>query len=211
MWAKAGRILGVTNTFFASRTRRKDTVSVLAGREISELEACSLKLGWNIKKDRHAVLVMIDANLHEIEFEGRLHRFIQNKPELADKAVVTKVYKCSAYARLVTDHGRSGQVFVGFKPTNSAPVAPSVTSSDSITTADEAWLTISHAGTWNTGTYDPLPLYTPLVTLRQITPKEPSIGYRDRMPPEITDTQDMEDYIPPWGELDEQGDEVDPE
>jgi len=47
---------------------------------------CSLKLAWDIKKDRHAALVMINANRHEIEFEGCLHNFIRDKSELAKKA-----------------------------------------------------------------------------------------------------------------------------
>jgi hypothetical protein len=41
---------------------------------------------------------------------------------------------------------------------------------------------------------------------KQITPKEPAVGYRDgRLPPEIIDTENMADYR---GELDEQGNEI---
>jgi hypothetical protein len=199
---------GSNRHFFASRSRRKDTVSALTA-DISELQACSLKLGWDIKKDRHAVLVMIEANHHEIKFEGRLHKFIQNRPELADKAFVTKVYRCSAYAQLITDYGQSGRVCVGFKATPAT--VPTAEPSGSVALGEDVWQTISQAGAWNTGIYHPSALYTPLVTLRQITPKEPTTGYRDRLPPAITDEQEMEDYIPPWGELDEEGDEVDPD
>lgn len=186
--------------------------ALYSNREVAELADCPLKLGWDIKKDRHVVLVMIDANHHEIEFEGRLHKFIQNQPLLADKAFVTKVYRCSAYAHLITEHGQSGRVCVGFKPSSSNAAIPTITPLESSTQANETWQTIGEAGTWTTGSYHPSPpLYTPLATLRQITPKEPTTGYRDRLPPEITDDQEMEDYIPPWGELDEQGDEIDPD
>lgn len=179
--------------------------------EIPALAGCSPKLGWDIKKDRHAALVMIDANHHEIAFEGRLHKFIQNKPELADKAFVTKVYHCSAYAQLVTDYGQSGQVYVGYKTSDSTPTfTPAGSASDLGAGAERRWLTSTHPGKWTTGAIQNAPAaYTPLVTLRQITPKEPTLGFRDRLPPEITDDQEMQNYIPPWGELDEQGEEID--
>jgi hypothetical protein len=154
---------------------------------------------------------MIDANHHEIAFEGRLHRFIQDKPELADKAIVTKVYRCSAYAQLITDHGQSGQIYVGFKAGDSAPAgtSPTVISSAGV---DQAWQTFSQVGNWITGRYQSTPPpYTPLATLRQIRPKEPTIGYRDIISPEISDDDEMANYILPWGELDEQGAEIDPD
>jgi hypothetical protein len=150
---------------------------------------------------------MIDANRHELEFEGRLHRFIQDKPEVVEKAFVTKVYYCSAYAQLITDYGQSGQVYVGFKGSNSTPTAtPAVSASDASNGVNPTWLT---SGTWTTGKYCAWPPpYTPLATLRQVTPKEPAKGYRGSSLPEIPDDQEMEDYIPPWCELDEQGDEI---
>jgi len=180
------------------------------GRDIPTLAGCSPKLGWDIKKDRHAALIMINANHHEITFEGRLHKFIQNLPELADKAVVTKVYRCSAYAQLVTDHGKSGQVYAGFKDNNnSAPSTPNSAASSS-SGVDQAWQTFSHIGNWNTGAHpSSSSLYTPLVTIRQIRPKGPTTGYRDPIPPPITDEEEMQDYILPWGDLDEHGDEID--
>jgi hypothetical protein len=182
-------------------------------REISDLAECSLKLGWDIKKDRHAVLVMIDANHHEIEFEGRLHKFLQNKSELADKAVVTKVYRCSAYAQIVTECGRSGRIYVGLKAnSNSVPsgTTPTMMSSGSAE-VHHMWKTFSQTGNWCTGNYHPSPPYTPLATLRQIRPKEPTSGFRDLIPPAISDDEEMDNYIPSWGELDEEGNEIDPE
>jgi hypothetical protein len=172
---------------------------------------CSLKLAWDIKKDRHAALVMINANRHEIEFEGCLHNFIRDKSELAKKAFVTKVYRCSAYARLITDRGRSGQVYVGFKGNNfiAADTTPTLVSSDGV---DQAWQTVSHAGDWITGRYQAMPPpYTPLATLRQISPKGPTTGYRNMTLPETSDEEGMEDYVLPWGTLDEEGNEFDPD
>jgi hypothetical protein len=152
---------------------------------------------------------MADANHHEIEFEGRLHRFLQDQPELADSAVVTKVYQCSAYAQLITDHGQSGQVYVGFKAGNPTDAVPTAASSAGV---EQAWQTFSQTGQWSTGIHHAsTPPYTPLATIRQIRPKEPTMGFRDPIPPEITDTSEMENYIPPWGELDEEGDEIDPD
>jgi hypothetical protein len=214
--------------FDASPGKRRASSNIPAhlpsDSEIPALAECSLKLAWDIKKDRHAAIVMIDANHHEIEFEGILHRFIQDKPAVADKAFVTKVYRCSAFARLLTDYGQTGQVYVGFNgntnttpsssttPTPTPTPTPSGSASDVGSGVNRQWLTSSQPGTWTTGRYsDGPPHYTPLATLRQITPKDPTIGYRDAMPPVITDKREMEDYIPPWGELDEQGDEVDPE
>ena len=191
---------------------------VFSDSEIPALAACSPKYAWDIKKDRHAAIIMIDANHHEIEFEGRLHKFIQTKPDMVDKAFVTKVYRCAAFAQLLTDYGQSGRVYAGFKgntnatPSSSTTPTPSGSASDVGSAVNREWVTSSQPGTWTTGRRSDGPRpYTPLATLRQITPKEPSIGYRDAMPPVITDEREMEDYIPPWGELDEQGDEVDPE
>jgi hypothetical protein len=181
-------------------------------REIPAIAECCPKLGWDIKKDRHAALVMIDANHHEIRFEGRLHRFIQNKPEVADKAFVTKVYRCSAYARLITEHGRSGQIYVGYKANIDSTSTTSIATSTSSTGAAQAWQVFSDAGNWSTGPYHPSPpAYTPLVTIRQITPKEPASGFREPIPPAIADADEMQDYILPWGDLEEDGEEVDPD
>jgi len=203
--------LGSNRSFFASRTRRKDTFSIITA-EIPALVECSPKLGWNIKKDRHSALVMIDSNHHEIKFEGRLHKFIQDKPELADNAFVTKVYRCSAYARLITDQGRTGQIYVGFKPNGDPDSTPPIATTSSSIGAAQVWQAFSEAGDWGTGTYHPSPPpYTPLVTIRQITPKEPSSGFREPIPPPIADADEMQDYILPWGDLDEEGEEVDPD
>lgn len=193
---------------------------IALGRDIPSLAECQPKLGWDIKKDRHAVLVMINANQYEIANEGILHRFIQNQPQLTDKAIVTKVYRCSAYAQLVTEYGQKGQFYVGFKSnaspnaTRSVTLDPSVnlyltSSSNPGIAVPQLWQTVPQTANWNMGPYDPSQrLYSPLATLRQITPKEPTLGYRDKLPPPITDEQVMEDYIPPWAELDEQGEEI---
>ena len=148
----------------------------LSDSEIPALAECSLKLAWDIKRDRHAALVMIDANLHEFEFEGRLHKLLQDAPNLADKAFVTKVYHCFAYAQFLSEYGQSGQVYVGFKGGNSTRTGkPALSTFD----VDHAWLTSSQGWTWNTGKYySVIPPYTPLVTLRQIAPQMPSTGYR---------------------------------
>jgi hypothetical protein len=179
-------------------------------REIPALGECFPKLRWDIKKDRHAALVMIDVNYHEINFEGRLHKFIQNIPELAEKAFVTKLYRCSTYARLVTDYGQCGEVYIGFRAnTKSAPTVSATTAAPSHPVI-ERWETFSQLGNWTTGVYHPFdPPYTPLATLRQITPKGPVNGFRDSIPPDVTDEEEMKDYIPPWGELDERGDQID--
>jgi hypothetical protein len=152
---------------------------------------------------------MIDANHHELKFEGRLHRFMQNQLHLADKAVVTKVYKCNAYARLITEAGQTGEIYVGFKA-NRSPSSSAASSADAIPEFDQLWQTSSSAGAWITGTcIVDQEQFTPLVTLRQIMPREPTTGFRDPLPPPIADEDEMRDYIPPWGELDEEGNEID--
>jgi hypothetical protein len=174
-------------------------------REIPAIADCSLKLGWNIKGDRHAVLVMINPKLHELQYEGRLQAFLQTKPELIDKAFVTKVYRCSTYALLITN-GHSGQVYVGFKaetpgPTPTIQVGAGVSGN---------WQMSSQG--WSTGKYHALRCpYSPLATLRQVEAKQPISTFRESFPlPEgYTDTVQMADYIPPWGELDENGMEID--
>jgi len=208
---------GSNKHFFVSRTRKKDAATVISA-DIPSLADCQLKLGWDIKKDRHAVLVMINANQWEIENEGVLHRFIQNQQDLADKAIVTKVYKCSAYAQLITEYRQTGSFYVGFKPNTTTSVKSTPQSSvnsfmsstsDTSEMVEQLWLTYPQSASWNMGPYDPSQrLYSPLATLRQITPKEPSLGYRDKAPPPITDNQEMEDFIPPWAELDERGEEI---
>jgi len=160
-------------SFFASQNKASATV---IKADIPELAGCSRKFAWDLKKGRLAALVMIDTTLREIEFEGRLIRFIEPKPELTDKAFVTKVYRCSAYAQLITSHRQSGQVYVGFEDSNSAPISTSGTSISSVT-ADHAWQTFS-PDTWITGIYHPSTPYTPLVTLRQLKAKEPTVGFR---------------------------------
>lgn len=159
---------------------------------------------------------MIDANQYEITNEGILHRFVQNKPDLADKAIVTKVYRCSAFAQLITEHGENGPFYVGFrsnmppKNTSQNSISSSLTSpSDSSIMLEQLWQTYPQSANWNMGPYDASQrLYSPLATLRQVTPKQPTLGYRDKLPPPITDDQVMEDYIPPWAELDERGEEI---
>jgi len=173
--------------FFASRS--EGSASVIT-TEIPDLVDCSLKLGWDIRKDRHAALVMIDANHHEIAFEGRLYKFIQNQKYLADNVFVTKVYRCSAYAQLITERGKHGRAVV------------------SSAGNDLAWRSFSQTGHWVTGMYHPSLPYTPLATLRQIKPRQPSTGYRNLFSPAIEGTEDMENYVPPWDELDEEGEEV---
>jgi len=202
---------GSDKHFFASRNPKNGTFSVTT--DIPILGECSPKLGWDIKKDRHVALVMIDANHHEMKFEGILHKFIQNLPDLADKAFVTKVFRCSAYAQLITEVGQSGQAYVGFKAgDNSTPNSTTNSIASSSAGVDRAWQTFSQTGKWNTGTYHPSPPpYTPLVTLRQIRPKGPASGYRDPIPPPITDEEEMRDYILPWGDLGEDGEELYPD
>jgi hypothetical protein len=39
--------------------------------------------------------------------------------------------------------------------------------------------------------------------------KAPTSGVRDPLPPPITDEDKMRNYIPSWGELDENGNEID--
>jgi hypothetical protein len=184
-----------------------------SNREIPAIAECSLKLGWNIRKDRHAVLVMIDPKLYEFRYEGRLQAFIQTKPELVEKAFVTKVYRCSTYALLITD-GHSGHVYVGFKADTLGPAA-------AIELATEVsrnwqvsgnWHTSSHG--WSTGTYHAsCHPYSPLATLRQVEAKEPVGAFRQGfLPPELemdTDKMQMANYILPWAVLDENGREID--
>jgi len=193
-----------------SRTRKKDAAAAISA-DIPNLAECQPKFGWDIKKDRHAVLVMIDANQYEITNEGILHRFVQNKPDLADKAIVTKVYRCSAFAQLITEHGEKGPFYVGFRSTMSPKNSVSsslMSSSNSSVMLEQPWQTCPQSSNWNMGPYDASQrLYSPLATLRQVTPKQPSLGYRDRLPSPITDDQDMEDYMLPWAELDERGEE----
>jgi len=197
--------LGSHLHFLVSRNS-KGGMAPIPTTEIPALTECSLKLGWDVKADRHAALVMIDASRHQIIFEGRLHKFIQNLPHLTDKAFVTKVYRCSAYALLLTEYGRFGKVYVGFRSNDDS------TSATTPAGGDRAWQTYSPTGIWNIGTYQPSAApYTPLVTLKQIRPKESTMGFRDWLPPEITDTEEMRNYIPPWGDLDEHGDELYPD
>jgi hypothetical protein len=183
---------------------------LFSNREIPALAECSPKHRWETKKDRHAALVMIGAAHHELKYEGCLHRFLQTKPQLADKAVVTKVYKCNAYARLITETGRTGEVYVGFKA-NISPSSSAASGINSTAEFDQLWQTFSDAGVWTTGTRvaPDQSEFTPLVTLRQIMPKDPASGFRDPLPPPIADEDEMRDYIPPWGELDEEGNEID--
>ena len=112
---------------------------------------------------------MINANHHEVKFEGRLHRYIQNIPELADKAIMTKVYKCPAYAQLLTD-GQPCQVMVGFKAD-----IPGLGAGVNQWKISGNWTT---AGNWTTG-YSPANyLYSPLATLKHNRPQGPKTGYR---------------------------------
>lgn len=168
---------------------------------------CQPKLGWQINKDRHAVLVMINANRYEIANEGKLHRLIQDQPKLADKAIVTKVYQCSAYAQLLTESGQTGEFHVGFK---SNPAHYNAAETDPRRVAIEKdWHTFPSTANWRTGSGDPSKRpYSPLVTLRQIRPKAPTLGYREQIPSKIADDNNMDNFIPPWAELDEMGEEI---
>lgn len=160
---------------------------------------------------------MINANLLEVEHEGILLRFLQGIPALADKAILTKVYRCSSFSQLVTELGQTGPFYIGFKPNDSTSAAssiyhPSETISQGPNFAHaQVWRTFPNNAThWNTGGYDPTQrLYSPLATLRQIRPKAPTLGFRSRLPPPIADNDAMDAFIPPWGELDEQGEEMD--
>jgi len=178
--------------------------------QIPDIFECSVKFGWEIEKDRHAVLVMIDPVLKEFRYEGRLRPFILSHPEFIDKAFVTKVYRCSTFARLLTN-GRRGQIYVGFSAGVPLPVPVLVEVGAGI---EQAWKVYSQIGDWSTGKYKPGEIqYAPLAKLRQVRPEVPTDGWRGPMPPPITDpdTQGMMDYFPPWGELNEKGRDVDDE
>jgi hypothetical protein len=167
-----------------------------------------LKLGWEIKKDRHAILAMIDPTLHEFEYEGRLRPFIIARPDLKDKVFVTKVYRCSTFALLLTN-GKAGRTYVGFKVGGPVPVAPPVNVGAGL---EGTWKVHSQSGTWSTGTYDHNKYpYTPLATLRQAIPTVPAEGWREALPLPFTDPdrEGMVTYYPPWGELDEEGIDLD--
>jgi hypothetical protein len=177
-------------------------------RQIPSIVDCAVKLGWEIQKDRHAVLVMIDPVLQEFEFEGRLRPFILSKPEFIDKAIVTKVYRCATFARLLTN-GHIGQVYVGFRAGAPLPTPVPVEASAGI---ENLWKVYSQVGDWSTGKYDPAQYqYSPLVKLRQVRPEIPTDGWRGPLPPPITDPdrEGMMDYFPPWGELNDKGRDVD--
>jgi hypothetical protein len=148
---------------------------------------------------------MIDPILHEFNFEGRLCTFIkEHRSDLREKAFVTKVYKCSTYALLLTD-GQAGQIWVGFKA--SVPLPAGVPAKVGAGT-EHTWKVQNQLGSWTTGKYTPgQHLYVPLATLRQVIPEIPAVGWRDALPPPLSDLdkEGMVDFYPPWGALNEDG------
>src|ERR1700690_4306002 len=163
---------------------------------------CSLKAGWNIKKNRHAVLVLIDPVLVKLANEGSMKIAITNKEELRNKAIVTKLFKSSSYAILLTN-GESGDAHIGFKL--GAPPAHAG--------ADVSWLKHSDVGSWSTGWHNPAGEveYFPLATLQAMRPIKPAVGYRatEVVTQEEIAQMDMLDFAPPWGDLDKNGLDMD--
>jgi len=65
------------------------------------------KFRWDIKKDRHADLIMINATITRLHLKVAFTNYSKSTRIGGAKAVVTKSLSISAYAQLITDHGKS--------------------------------------------------------------------------------------------------------
>lgn len=149
---------------------------------------------------------MVDPVLVEIPYEGIIATLLHDHPKLKNKVVVTKLHKCTSYAIFLAN-GKRGRAYFGFNA--SLPTQPPIIEGEA--GAQIAWTTHGENGSWNTGLYDPqVHRYVPLLTLKAIRPVLPATGFRGHLETLPTpESEKLPEAYRPWGELDEEGQDLD--
>ncbi|PSR74590.1 hypothetical protein PHLCEN_2v9767 [Hermanssonia centrifuga] len=157
---------------------------------------------WEFQRGQGAILMMFRPQESRIKGQGTLLPKLQHKTPLSDKALVTSVYSCPMYALLLaSEKDVKADAAIGLSLANVGGASVRGT-----------WHCYSSSGVWRTGGQNGDATFRPLYRLR--TPKtknflEKLFDRRGASVPEGENT--FQPYHPPWGQLDEGGEEVPPE
>ncbi|KAJ3554339.1 hypothetical protein NM688_g3160 [Phlebia brevispora] len=170
--------------------------------QFPELVNSNIKGRWEFQRGTGAILVLFKPAESRIRDKAILLEKLQYNEVLAEKALVTSVYKCPMYALLLTadKHGKADAA-IGLSIANVG------TSS-----LRGKWHCHSTSGVWRTAGEDGNSTFRPLYTLR--TPKTRTFMERlMKRRAEVKPTGEMtfHAYQPPWGRLDDEGEELPPE
>ena len=103
-------------------------------------------------KGRGALLAMLKPRLHAIAYPGRLSRLLNDQHEWGDMVIVSEVYTCRSYARLLTHH-TAKEITVGLGAT--VPVAVAVGLPISVGgDVDVQWQTDATRGDWKAAHFE---------------------------------------------------------
>jgi hypothetical protein len=159
-----------------------------------------VKVCCDFSKGRGASLVLYMPKQSYIDRVGDLMPKLQHNETLAEKALVTSVFSCPMYSLLLKDEkDTSGEVAIGLSLFDTPDLGAH---------SRAQWHHYNVSGVVKTGGESANSTFYPLYSLR--TPKTRSwmdtvLGRRRGRDPEGEDT--FYNYQPPWGPLDDQGDE----
>lgn len=158
-------------------------------------------------RNRAAILTITDGYTHYLEI-GTVFTKLQSVRKLQGKAIVTEALRCPAYAMLLTNKGVGGKASLTLH-TGLAEAGAALAGGGML-----GWKHSSESGFWRTAVgyrkvlEDKDAVFTPLFKLKKVSR---SWRTRYRGPPTprtISEEPVSEDYLPPWQELDEDGEEI---
>jgi len=181
-----------------SRGGKQVELSGKVHQKYHNLQGCNFQYCWKFTEGRGAILFLIKPV--EVTINNVASLLPQLQESLANKLLITTVYECPCYALLFTDEANA-EATLGFN----LDVGPGL----GLTSASQL-VYHSSSGAWRTGggnvSLSAPAVYYPLVTLRTPKPRRFWSLFRSGDLAEGAETFDP--YTPPWGELDDNGQEI---
>jgi len=152
---------------------------------------------------------MIKPDITQLRQDAQLRRLVGLKPDMDGKVLVTEVTSCPAYA-LILSEGIESEAVIGLQ---ASAAAPEISTSNFGGGMEAKWtVSNSSSGQWRYGSSDGLEpnVFYPLFTLRSLSgqPLAPPIRFDNPNPRE---DEGLNLFVPPWEQLDEDGEEIEPE
>ncbi|KAI0922155.1 hypothetical protein AcV7_007788 [Taiwanofungus camphoratus] len=179
------------------------------------------KYRFKISKGRGAVLSMLKPCLSVINYPGRLSRLLRSSSDLKGQVIVSEVYTCRSYARLLTSqHSHEVEISLEASAPTAAALGLPLTAGVG---GDIEWKTSANSGDWKCAHHEVLEtmgsqdekhpevddktLCYPLFKLVSLDAKGPVSKMRGARRKEEIDWE-LPIAEPPWGELDDDGNEI---
>jgi len=172
-----------------------------------------VSVNWKFKfGKRHGVaLVMLNPAIRKFPKEGDLKPLLKVvNEELKGKVLVTSAITCDAYGFII-GHGSNEYASLGLAGGTTAALPVSGGAG-----AQFSWIYSSTVGVWKVGspegqTYHPIFELSVLKRGWEFWNDNKPVTYRDGVDGPVPSDSPFQAYAPPWGSLDEEGEEIDDE